>query len=94
VNPRRYRFPQMAVCCSWCHAPVGELCTSHRGRVRGDITHQARRSDWVTATTTCTAADCQAGPGHPCTAGNTALVDGIHPDRDAAADRAAAATTP
>lgn len=79
---RRYRFPQMAVRCPWCHASVGELCTNPRGtKARRADTHDARRIAWC-MTTQCT--ECNAPVGQPCTATlHDALVNlpDVHPSR-------------
>ncbi|WP_046500754.1 zinc finger domain-containing protein [Streptomyces odonnellii] len=90
---RRLRFPQMAVTCTWCHAPAGDLCTNpSTGRLRGHDTHDIRRRTWVIDTTTCTETECEAAPGSPCTTSTgIPLTTHVHPVRDDAAHRAYAA---
>lgn len=89
----RFRFPQLAFRCAWCHAPVGELCTNPaRGRTRGDDTHDMRRTSWVIGTATCPF--CEAAPGSPCMARPPALRTALpmpHPGRAEAAQAAYAA---
>lgn len=90
---RRYRFPQMSVACTWCHAPIGDLCTNPKTRKpRGADTHDIRRQTWVINTTTCP--HCEAAPGSPCMAAPPALRTALpmpHPGREDAAQRAYAA---
>ncbi|MEU0332186.1 hypothetical protein [Streptomyces sp. NPDC006193] len=70
--PRRrrpYRFPSMAVQCTWCRARPGELCTNQRGTQdrRRDV-HNTRQTDWIRVMSTrCPERICQADPGQPCT---------------------------
>lgn len=84
------RFPQLKVVCSWCSAPVGELCTNPAtGAVRRSATHDVRRIDWVIETATCPA--CTAAPNSRCfaVAGQMRIpLTTPHPERTTAADRA------
>ncbi|GFH36593.1 hypothetical protein SCWH03_28240 [Streptomyces pacificus] len=72
----------MAVRCTWCRAPVGELCTTpSNGRPHRGGTHDVRRIDWA-MTTQCP--ECRATPGHPCTTtahGQLTHLDDVHPAR-------------
>ncbi|TXL91622.1 hypothetical protein [Streptomyces sp. IB2014 016-6] len=83
----RLRFPQLAVSCSWCHAPAGDLCTNpSTRRPRGDDTHHARYLHWVISTSTCP--DCAAAPNSPCMTTAPALRTTLpipHPSRETAA---------
>lgn len=64
-----YRFPSMAVRCTWCKAPVAGLCTNQRGtHARGGAVHSARLTDWGRVMSTrCPERICQAPAGQPCT---------------------------
>lgn len=85
-----HRFPQLAVRCTWCKAPAGELCTNPAiGTTWRDKTHDSRRTTWVIETATCPV--CEAAPGHACFATPIALrvpLTTPHPERITAADRA------
>jgi hypothetical protein len=89
----RPRFPQLAVACTWCHAPIGDLCTNPSTRkTRGHDTHDVRRLTWVIDTTTCP--HCAAAPGSPCMSAPPALRTALpqpHPGRETAAQDAYAA---
>jgi hypothetical protein len=88
---RPYRFPQLAVRCDWCKAPVGEFCTNPRtGRARRSDTHTTRLDRWVTDIATCPA--CEGAPGHPC-AGPGGMPGPVHEGRRTAAARAYTANT-
>jgi hypothetical protein len=80
---RPYRFPSMAIQCTWCRARVGELCTNQRGTQdrRRDV-HTARQTDWIRVMSTrCPERICQAHPGQPCT-----LTPDVHQARITAAN--------
>ncbi|ELP71013.1 hypothetical protein PV735_05485 [Streptomyces turgidiscabies] len=64
-----YRFTAMSVKCTWCKAPVGELCRNQRGTLaRQQDTHEARGTEYDRVMSTrCPERICQAHPGHPCT---------------------------
>ncbi|MEV8600482.1 hypothetical protein AB0465_11450 [Streptomyces griseoviridis] len=82
---RPYRFPAMAVQCTWCRAREGEPCTNQRGTTarRRDV-HAARITDWIRVMSTrCPERICQAPAQHPCT-----LAPAVHHAR------VLAATTP
>jgi hypothetical protein len=59
----------MAVKCTWCKAPSGELCRNQRGTVaRSKDVHAARQIDWIRVMSTrCPERICQAAPNQPCT---------------------------
>ncbi|MFJ2183414.1 hypothetical protein ACIOJG_22615 [Streptomyces anulatus] len=92
---RTTRFPQMAVRCSWCSAPQGQLCTNPAtGREQRNRTHDARRTTWVIQTTTCPV--CAAAPGHACFTTTVAVrvpLAAPHPERITEADTVHTATT-
>jgi hypothetical protein len=51
--------PEHAIRCPWCEAPVGQRCTTRRGRSLGKPSHDARIDAW---TTQQRAADTGADP--------------------------------
>lgn len=74
------RHPQLSVRCPWCHATPGEPCGSHRGRVRRQQTHTARRTAWIIAVAVCPT--CQVAPSFPCRDPNARPLDEPHPARE------------
>ncbi|GAA2946500.1 hypothetical protein GCM10020227_11740 [Streptomyces flavovirens] len=87
---RTARFPQLAVRCTWCKAPAGQLCTTpSNGKEQRTFTHDARHITWVVQTATCP--DCTAAPRHACftsPGGFRVPLATPHPERITAADRA------
>ncbi|MFD4788284.1 hypothetical protein ACFWN1_14735 [Streptomyces sp. NPDC058459] len=85
-----YRFPAMALRCTWCRSNPGELCTNQRGTAarRRDV-HSVRIAEWIRVMSIrCPEPICQAPRNQPCT-----ITPDVHQARVLAA-HAPTTTTP